>query len=440
MRDRGGFILSGVRIVRKTLRASRVDATMGTHDQLKAGGGDAEVGTPLILADDLSGAAETAAALGGGLDPVLFLWPELPFTTSANPVVIDLDSRELPPEAAGERVRAALVAVPDAGPVFKKIDSLLRGNLAAEVAPLMAAGTVVVLTPALPQQGRTVSGGVLFDHGVPLPETDLWALESADPPATVAAALGGLPVRAIDLRTVRSGGVARELAEATASVAVCDAETQADLDAIVTAGLDAGVDVRFVGSSALARGLGPHLERPSATEGTTAPASSGPVLYVLGTGSAAAVAQAERLQQASGAVRIPIDARELATLEGAAAAAIAGRLAEHLREGSVVVQVQPETGPRVAGAEVVSGLARLVVALLAAAPAWPVRLMLTGGQTARAVLDALGQRRLSLLQEVHPGAVLLTTADGALVATRPGSHGGPDSLVQIHHAMNTDSQ
>lgn len=411
------------------------------------------MGNPLVLADDLSGAAETAAALGVELHADLYLWPEAPAPRDLppdRPVVIDLDSRHLSPTVAAERLRAALAASPTPAPLFKKIDSLLRGNVAGEVSALVGSA-LVVLTPALPEQGRTVVDGVLLDNGLPLAQTRLWALESTPAPASVAAALPGLPITTIGLDVVRSAGLDRRLAEAAGTIAVCDAQDSADLTAIVGAGLRADANVRFVGSSALARALGPHLtSAPSAgPDHPTVPPLGGVlphggvlpqagVLYVLGTGSEAAVAQAEILGAHTDTFRVPLGPRAIADLDAGTAGELGRRLAAQLRDRSVVVQVNGLADPMVTGEAIVAGLARLVAATLATAADWPVRLMLTGGQTARAVLDELGCRRLSLLREIHPGAVLLTTETGWLVATRPGSHGQPDSLQAIHQALSTD--
>jgi 4-phospho-D-threonate 3-dehydrogenase / 4-phospho-D-erythronate 3-dehydrogenase len=72
-----------------------------------------------------------------------------------------------------------------------------------------------------------------------------------------------------------------------------------------------------------------------------------------------------------------------------------------------------------------------LAATVAAVVREPVDLVLVGGETARRVLDALGIEVLEPVEAVHHGAVLSRTPDGGTVVTRPGSFGGPDSLVQI---------
>ncbi|MFY9315729.1 MAG: nucleotide-binding domain containing protein, partial [Burkholderiales bacterium] len=54
--------------------------------------------------------------------------------------------------------------------------------------------------------------------------------------------------------------------------------------------------------------------------------------------------------------------------------------------------------------------------------------VLTGGETARAVLGARGIRALRLLGEVEPGVPFAMARDGTLVCTKAGAFGGPDTL------------
>ncbi|MFF4480577.1 four-carbon acid sugar kinase family protein [Streptomyces sp. NPDC001520] len=260
----------------------------------------------LAIADDLSGAAEVAAALcsrttrsrvvlvgrpgvvsGGG---VSVLDPRHP----GEATVLDLDSRYRPATEAAEAVRDALrLSSPDGDTggeadgetlVLKKIDSLLRGNVAAEIAALAEGGAGVVLAPALPIAGRVVRSGVVHIGGVALHEGAAWRAETVPPPASVSQALGGLPTALIPLTTVRASppalSAALRAAVAAGRVAICDAETDADLDAVVKASLAEGPRIRLVGSGGLAVALGRHLTTappatttPTATRATAASAT-----------------------------------------------------------------------------------------------------------------------------------------------------------------------
>src|SRR3954470_21157425 len=140
----------------------------------------------LAVADALSGAAETAAGLGSRTtrSQVLLIGPAGPYPEEISAAdaqavtVLDLDSRHCPAEEAADAVRGALRLAPTGDTlVLKKIDSLLRGNVAAEVTALAADGAGVVVAPALPVAGRVVRAGVVHIDGVPLHEGDAWRAE-----------------------------------------------------------------------------------------------------------------------------------------------------------------------------------------------------------------------------------------------------------------------
>jgi uncharacterized protein YgbK (DUF1537 family) len=56
--------------------------------------------------------------------------------------------------------------------------------------------------------------------------------------------------------------------------------------------------------------------------------------------------------------------------------------------------------------------------------------VLTGGETARAVLGARRIRALRLLGEVEPGVPFAMAPDGTLICTKAGAFGGPQTLAR----------
>ena len=96
----------------------------------------------LIVADDLSGAADCAiACFAAGIDSFVALDGDQP-VPSAGAIAIDTDSRRLDPDAAAA-VTAHMLrrhAGPQTRLIYKKMDSTARGNFAAEI----AAGLAVV--------------------------------------------------------------------------------------------------------------------------------------------------------------------------------------------------------------------------------------------------------------------------------------------------------
>ncbi|MGD6742123.1 four-carbon acid sugar kinase family protein [Streptomyces sp. BH106] len=389
----------------------------------------------LALADDLSGAAEAARALGGPVRLCLTA-PTGGAAAGAHDLVVDLNTRHLPPADAADAVRSVLGSGGSGayGLLYKKIDSQLRGNVAAEAVAYAEGAEPLVVAPALPAARRTVTGGVVHVDGVPLHETNGWRAERATPPRSVAEAFSGLAVRTIPLEVVRSGlpCLEAELKSVVASGAhpAPDAETDADLDAIVAAALRLGPGLRLLGSGGLAGALGRALARPTVPAPAPPPArGAAPLLVVAGTAEPGVVRQIEHLT-ALGMRHIPLRPAELSA--GAVEA----------RAGAVDVEADAAPVDTVLSIDGSAGLhpgdgRALSAALAALATAWPGRpdLVLTGGETARATLDALGVRELEPVDEIHHGAVHSRTPDGRSVVTRPGSYGAEDSLLRIATAL-----
>jgi 4-hydroxythreonine-4-phosphate dehydrogenase len=426
----------------------------------------------LIQADDFSGAAEVGqcfARLGLStrvrLDPVLLdhsistAGPGIfPGSASGAPevMVVDTHSRATSAAEAADAV-VRVFAGDDAArtPVlFKKIDSLWRGNVGAEVGALTGLGYHVVLAGALPQLRRTVVAGRPYADGLPLAATGLWAAEAAAPPSALAEVLAGAGLRFHDLAAVRSPELASRLRQLMSSAApvtvVADGETEADLAAVVEAlvELDFAAGARrivLVGTGGIATVLAQAVRaKVPARNAQLAPGSSGTpglagsgtraVLAVVGSASDAARRQLRELQ-AGGFTVIGLDPQQLcqagpdSKLRAVQEALAASR--------PVALTVTAEAvDPREAGA-IVANLARFVAEALDAPAATAPDLILTGGETAREVLERLGARTLEPLGEVQHGAVISRADDGRLVGTKPGSFGDDHALLQLYQSMHS---
>src|SRR4051812_6162829 len=283
-----------------------------------------------IVADDLSGAAECAAhalvrvprssvSFVTNSAPPRNAPPAAPGTGSYSDtagqqvvVTVDTDSRRLAAEDAARVVRAAASLVAAAPVVVKKVDSLLRGHVAAEVAVLAdELARMPVIAVANPALDRVVREGVLYVGGTPLHDTDLWEVEPGPAPTCVAEALSPLPTVLVPHATVLLGpaAVTDALVAAFRSglVPVCDAVTETDLDVVhaaaTTASAAVGSGTLLVGSGALAdaavRALPDHRapSRRAAGSGAAYDVGRGAassLLVVLGTrarGVAAQIAQ-----------------------------------------------------------------------------------------------------------------------------------------------------
>ena len=124
-----------------------------------------------ILADDLTGALDTAAAFEGEV-PVYFDGPPAEGAAmAAAPVqAIATPTRDVSPAELPAHLGPALAWLAGAGIAFKKVDSLLRGNTLAEVLLAARAGGFekIIFAPAFPRQGRfTLDGRLVLAADAP---------------------------------------------------------------------------------------------------------------------------------------------------------------------------------------------------------------------------------------------------------------------------------
>ncbi len=415
----------------------------------------------LILADDRTGAADAAIAFARRGLGTEVAWGDAACACRRGmpPDVLSLDlaSRRLPAAAAAARHREALrsIAALSAGrawTVFKKIDSTLRGQPAAEIAATLAAsGTaqrpaIGILTPSFPATGRVTTGGRVHVNGRPLETTEIWR-EAAYPAADLAAILSsaGLSSVLLPLTVIRAGAgpVLQALAALPSGhVAICDAETEADLATIAAAGLAPGPSVVFIGSAGLAHAIANHLpSRPSVPPDV--PPDAGGILVVVGSRAEASRRAARSLAAVPGVRTFPATPRLL--IDGAAAerSAFTASVTAGLRAGAAVL-VEIAVGPGDAAVSDAAGpsLATALAGLLAPAAPEMAGLVATGGETAAALLDGLGVRGLRLLDEIEPGVALglMIGGPGRPVATKAGGFGDAGSLLRIVRHLDSFRQ
>jgi len=128
-----------------------------------------------VIADDLTGAAEIGAVgLRHKLRAEVVLAGEP--SGEADLVCLDTDSRACAPGEAAERAARAARRMRQhrAGWLYKKTDSVLRGNVTPEIEAIVAALGLdgVLLVPANPSLGRTIVGGHYFVRGQLVHETE----------------------------------------------------------------------------------------------------------------------------------------------------------------------------------------------------------------------------------------------------------------------------
>lgn len=338
----------------------------------------------LIVADDLTGALDSAAPFAvRGLRVRVALGPDaIGEAVAAAPDVLTIDtgSRLLPAPRAAERVAATLAAAAALAPrvVMKKIDSRMKGEVAAETAALLAASgrSLAIACPAVPEQGRTVAGGRLTGRGV-------------DAPIVVSGRFAGI-------------------------ACTCpDAADDADLTAIARTILDAPDRILAVGARGLANALASLIAGPPKDEGILAPAL--PMVIAIGSTDPITGAQVEQLR------------RDCPQLEEIPASA---PLPRGPRDAAILLLTAPariEPDPAALAARFGHKAAALVRATSAKT------ILCSGGDTAAAVMDAFDARLLVPEHELDPGIPVarIEGTDGLRLITKSGGFGDPDALSRI---------
>ena len=392
-----------------------------------------------ILADDLTGAADSAARCRRfGLPATIFLdVPELPLPPGA--LAFTSDSRHLAAEAAAEqtRITAASLPVPE-GLWYKKIDSTLRGNIGSEVDALLdlVDAPAAVVCPAFPAQGRVLRGGILTAPNLEPETVHLPSLLREQSCHSVAA---------LSLEQVRGGGLAADMkgtvagrdrgtAEGRIVIAV-DALTDDDLDRVVRAQQESLPDALLCGSAglvgALARRVGVEEGFPSLPAERVGPAGRS-VLAVVGSGSDVAHRQIAFLLR-SGRDTPHRGVSQLIVAPETEAAVTATLDPE--QPIWLLQQPRPQPGTVLEGGAARRRAAHLGDISSAALARRPVDLLLlVGGDTAMPILKSLGVARLSVEEELLPGMPLCSAViDGRqmLVVLKPGHFGEEETLVEL---------
>jgi uncharacterized protein YgbK (DUF1537 family) len=387
------------------------------------------------IADDVTGATDLCAALvRAGLTPVQLIGSEPVDVPDCDAIVVALKSRTAPVAVAVADSLRALELLQRLGAerIFFKycstFDSTPEGNIGPVADALLDAlgESFTVACPAYPENGRTVYLGHLFVNGRLLSESSLahHPLTPMTDPDLVRV-LGRQTRRRVGLVShdvVVAGAEAiharfGDLREAGVTYAIADAIDDDDLRILGTA--CAGMRLATGGAGlgeALALALGRASRAPSP------PRVAGPAAVIAGSCSQATMAQVERMAAMHTALRLDPD-EDPSRVAAEAAAALTG--------GPVLVYSTAPPAQQVAGAaerveRMLGEVARTLVA------AGVRRLVVAGGETSAAVVDALGIRVLHVGQEIARGVPWMTSAGEPplALALKSGNFGGADFFLE----------
>jgi uncharacterized protein YgbK (DUF1537 family) len=353
-----------------------------------------------IITDDFTSALDGTACFAElGWDTAVLTRPDSSVVAAVTS--LDTDTREHAQEQDRDLVSACAHVWRDADVLVLQIDSTLRGRVARDCLAARAgsARARLLIAPAFPAAGRTTKGGHVLVDGVPVHETEF----GRDPtlPVTESAIPALFAKHGVAVAVARDADdVGRLLA--SHDTLVVDARTEADLDALV-ARLAGRRDLLWAGSTGLLRALARTLPTPSeGARRVDVPRSDHPWV-VVGSLNPRARCQLEVARERRQAHVLATDARRL-----------------HM------------PAARAALADIVQQVVRAVAGGACDG------LVVTGGETALRIVDALPALTLRVCREVLPGVPLVEIRlPGASLPmiTKAGGFGEDDALVTCIDAL-----
>ncbi|MBN1152871.1 MAG: four-carbon acid sugar kinase family protein [Dehalococcoidia bacterium] len=397
-----------------------------------------------VIADDLTGAMDTGVGLAhAGLSAIITFSPSMDISSDA--VVVTTDSRAESATEAYRRAKAAAERFRDYF-VYKKVDSTLRGNVAAELQALLdvTGASHGVVCPAFPAIKRTVVNGHLLVDGIPVNQTSF----SRDPVSPVVYSdivellrVGsGITARKLSLEDVEMGPghLAVKILESECRVVVVDAVEEQHLRCIADAVALSTERLLPCGSG----GLGAHIPPAfgyEVRERDLPPPPKGPVLLVVGSRNDVSVRQLQRVLDTLHPPLVRVEPSEFRSKAGRGPRAnqLAARIIELFSQDRVVVlssslsDYAPQLRHTMAPV-----LGAIVTRVLAGSPV--AGLFLSGGDVARAVCGENGIQALQILGDLQPGVIVGAAVgaryQGLRVITKAGGFGNEDAMTQaIQH-------
>jgi uncharacterized protein YgbK (DUF1537 family) len=396
------------------------------------------MGGILILADDLTGANDTAIQfVKRGFSSLVIINADLANVDlfgNYDVISVNCDSRRLNADEAYSAVYKIAKRFEVASFAYKKVDSVLRGNPGQELAAIMDAFGIPLglAAPSFPANHSVIENGVLSNG------TD----------ATLVFANGsGKKTKNIPLEKIRKGAD-----EVTAFINSCegtqvfvaDAVTDDDLEIICKASTSLAKPHVLAGSAGLANQLTSDIGKAGAVLPVKATALS-PALIIAGTRQSETAAQIDTLCKTfSDTMLIRFDVAMASG--GNAENAIAGAFDEASRRMKdnicscviVVNSMFTATADVYAESDETSAVICEALGVLAKklmdSFKFPL-LFTTGGDTTLAVCRCLGVSAIKPLVEICPGIPLGQIVGGhydrRFIVTKSGRFGNPDSLVEV---------
>jgi D-threonate/D-erythronate kinase len=402
----------------------------------------------LVIADDFTGALDTG---------VQFTQIGIPTRVTANMnfdfqsldphvqvLVVDTQTRHSPGEEAYKRVRIVVERArrQSPSPVYKKTDSTLRGPFGYELKAVMDAwdGGPIFFIPAYPEMGRTTEDGIHKVKGRPLHQT-AYGQDHLNPVQT-SSMVQMLAEQGVPCRQTTPATLSECLKNPLKNRVYCiDAKNQGDLESIASQLAEAH---RFQLTAGCA-GFASVCARYLPGERSITPMDScrfTRTLVLCGSTNEVSLQQMERLRRRNRA-RSFVLTREQKNgdyWESEAGKADLDAMNQSLSNRELLlIQSTKQPGAideTLDAKEVALGFGVLTRCLLDRDP--HMNLVVCGGDTAAAIMEAIGGLHLEPLKELHPGVVasrLTRQNDELRMITKAGGLGHLSALVDAYNFL-----
>lgn len=390
-----------------------------------------------FLADDFSGALEVGAAWKKHGIPIDIVF-DLPVREDGDAVVgYSSETRNASCEEAEEGLTQALEEVGNDRLCYKKIDSTMRGPVGAELRVIRDAypDRPILFSPANASVGREVREGKLYVEDKPVSESafrhdPVWPI-AEDRIAKIIIDTGGPDALAVPVGSDREESANRlRKAWENSPIAVVDSSTQAELEEWSMVAHEVSNDFLGCGSGGLANAL-VSTGVLSDLKAISGDSYSGPGKVLIVVGSMHPTSR-DQIDCVTESTRLPVEWLSIEK-EGSQE----WRQNALMQQGALILSTELPSVDKPLGFKEVhkhsEQLAHIASELFS--DGLVDTLFLTGGETARTVVDQLNGFKLQIQDEFAPGVSVseFTSGDGRSLRliVKPGGFGERDLLAQI---------
>lgn len=404
----------------------------------------------LIIADDFTGSLDTGVQFSKHrIDTQVQVMRDekADLDTDCEVLVVDIDSRHVPPGVAHDRVARLVRSALDFGftHLFKKTDSALRGNVGSELSALLenAPENELIFMPAFPKSGRFTVCGKQYLGNVPISQTvfsrDPFNPVRHDSVADIIHEQSDVAVRCIRYDQY---GQLKESPGDQKTILVVDGRNDEELSSLGSILRQSGRLRCLAGCAGFAELLPALFQfrpKPPCIQ-----AETDGRLLISGSINPLAQQQVTYAIQNCGYLDFSLTTAQKLDIEGEstpfeAALKTCGKVAiwskgdpKSLGEASAAAKVRNIPEEEIPG-RIANGMGRIVKSLVLSESLRS--LIVFGGDTLLGIAEQLGCHAIKPISEIVPGVVLARFADDRFadlnIVTKAGGYGGEDVVAHI---------